>query len=95
MRIKLILAALALSTAALYGQAPAQTVVQSVAPATNAPVAPGAPAAQNPGSAAALQQLQQVKAANDEILAKQAATLQQLDEVQKAADQMKIYTKRG
>ena len=44
---------------------------------------------------AAVKLLQEMKAANDEILAKQAATLTQLDELQKAADQIRIYTKRS
>ncbi|MEP6809337.1 MAG: hypothetical protein ABI992_03775 [Chthoniobacterales bacterium] len=43
----------------------------------------------------ALRSLEAVKAANEELLKKQAATLQQLDELQKAADQLKIYSKRG
>ena len=95
MRIKLIFAAVAISASSIYAQAPAQTVVQSVAPATTVPVPQTAPAAQNAASAAALPLLQQVKAANEETLTKQAATLLQLDEMQKAAEQIKIYTKRG
>jgi len=43
----------------------------------------------------ALKMLQEMKAANEETLRKQAATLEQLDELEKAADQLKIYTKRG
>jgi hypothetical protein len=44
---------------------------------------------------AALKMLQKMKAANEEMLQKQAATLEQLDELEKAADQLKIYSKRG
>lgn len=95
MRIKLILAVFAISASALHAQAPAQTVVQSVAPAPAAPAPPGAPAAPSAVSTAAIQSLQQLKAANEETLAKQAATLLQLDELQKAAEQIKIYTKRS
>ena len=36
-----------------------------------------------------------MKAANEEILKKQAAALQQLDELQKAVEQLRIYSKRG
>ena len=39
--------------------------------------------------------LQQVKAANEEILRKQAATLEQLDDLEKAADQIRIFTGRS
>jgi hypothetical protein len=42
-----------------------------------------------------LKALQEMKAANDEILRKQAATLQQLDEMEKAAEQIKVYSKRS
>ena len=42
-----------------------------------------------------LQQLQQMKAANEETIRKQEAMLQQLDELQKAAEQLKIFAKRG
>lgn len=39
--------------------------------------------------------LQQMKAANEEILKKQQDTLQRLDELQKAAEQLKVFSKRG
>jgi hypothetical protein len=42
-----------------------------------------------------LKALQDMKAANDEVLKRQAATLQQLEEIEKAAEQLKIYSKRG
>ena len=85
-----------------FGAAQAQTstpvVVQAVGPAgTQAQPAPAAQAA--PANAAAAQStlklLQDMKAANDETLRKQAAALQQLDEIQKTADQIRIYSKRG
>jgi len=43
----------------------------------------------------ALKMLQEMKAANEETLKKQAAILQQLDELEKTADQIRIYSKRG
>lgn len=76
-------------------QSPAPVVVQAV-PTANAPTAvaaPGVTAAE--GSTAALKALQELKAANDDILTKQAATLLQLDELDKAAEQIKVYSKRG
>lgn len=39
--------------------------------------------------------LEEMKAANEETLRKQAATLEQLDELEKTADQLRVYTKRG
>ena len=44
---------------------------------------------------AAIKELEQIKAANDEVLAKQKAALQRLDELQDAADQLRIFAKRG
>ena len=68
-----IFAALAAASPA-RAQGPAPVVVQAASPAqsavTNAASAPAAPA-----SASALKLLQQMKAANDEVLKRQAATL--------------------
>jgi hypothetical protein len=71
-------------------------VVQQVRGATNTS-APDAASANQPaaGKAAVLKTLQEMKAANDELIRKQTATLQQLDEMEKAAAEIKIYTKRG
>ncbi len=44
---------------------------------------------------AAIQTLEKIKAANDEVLKRQLATLQQLEEIQQAADELKIFAKRG
>jgi hypothetical protein len=43
----------------------------------------------------AIKSLQEMKAANEELLQKQQATLQALDELQKQADQLRIYSKRS
>jgi hypothetical protein len=43
----------------------------------------------------AIKLLEQIKAANDEVLAKQKAALERLDELQDAADQLRIFVKRG
>jgi hypothetical protein len=44
---------------------------------------------------AAIKLLEQIKAANDEVLAKQKAALERLDELQEASDQLQIFAKRG
>ena len=88
-----IVASLALA-GSLLAQSPAPVVVQAATPAGTPARAPAAP--DNAGSIqAALKALQEMKAANEETLRKQAATLLQLDELAKTAEQIKIYTKRG
>jgi hypothetical protein len=58
--------------------------------------APNASAMVSSGSLAeAIRQLQQMKAANQDILKRQETVLQQLQELQKAAEQLKIFSKRG
>jgi hypothetical protein len=52
-------------------------------------------AAPNADAAQALKMLQQMKAANEETLRKQAATLEQLDELDKAANQIRIFSSRN
>ena len=44
---------------------------------------------------AAINALQEIKAANDDVLAKQKAALGKLDELQEAAQQLQIFAKRG
>ena len=87
-----------LASFALAGTLPAQSPVPVIVPAATPAVAPSrAPSApDNAGSLqGALKMLQEMKAANEETLRKQAAILQQLDELEKTAEQLKIYTKRG
>jgi hypothetical protein len=43
----------------------------------------------------AIKLLEQIKSANDEVLAKQKAAMERLDELQDAADQLRIFAKRG
>jgi hypothetical protein len=87
-----------LATFALAGLLPAQSPTPMVAPAATPAVASAqAPAApESSGSLQpALKMLQEMKAANEETLRKQAAMLEQLDELEKAADQLRVYAKRG
>jgi hypothetical protein len=82
---------------ALGGILPAQSPIPVIVPAA-VPVATlkTPPTSSNADSAqAVLKMLQQMKAANEETLRKQAATLEQLDELEKAADQIRIYTSRS
>ena len=88
-----ILASFAL-TSALPAQSPIPVVVQAATPATTSSRAPAASESAS-SVQTALKMLQEMKAANEETLRKQAATLQQLDELEKTAEQTKIYTKRG
>ena len=89
--------ALAISASGLQAQSPIQSVAQPIGAVANAPAAaPVAPVANGDAEAKALlQTLLQLKAANEEILKRQAATLMQLEEVAKAADQLKVYATRG
>ena len=78
----------------LPAQSPEPVIVQAATPAVTASQAPAT--SDNSGSVqAALKMLQEMKAANEETLRKQAATLEQLDELEKAADQLRVYTRRG
>lgn len=88
-----ILALFALA-GALPAQSPVPVNIQAATPA--AVPSRVSPAADNTGSVqGALKMLQEMKAANEETLRKQAAILQQLDELEKTADQIRIYSKRG
>ena len=87
-----------LATFALAGMLPAQSpmpvIVPAATPAVTLAQAPAAP--DSTGSIqAALKMLQEMKAANEETLRKQAATLEQLDALEKAADQVRIFSRRG
>lgn len=95
LRLSVVTVACACATIS-YAQTQAPVVVQQVPAATNTSAPDAASANQPaPGNAAVLKTLQEMKAANDELIRKQTATLQQLDEMEKAAAEMKIYTKRG
>jgi cell shape-determining protein MreC len=84
--------------AAASAQSPAPIVVQAANSGTNATSttsAAAAPATDVHSIPDAIKLLEQVKAANDEVLAKQKAALERLDELQDAADQLRIFAKRG
>ena len=94
-KVILGLAAMALASLPAPAQSPTPIVVQAIVPAAGAAMAT-TPIATSPATSdSTLKSLLAIKAANEEILRKQAATLLQLEEMEKAADQIKIYTKRG
>jgi hypothetical protein len=92
LKIFCLVSVLALS--AVEAQSPAPIVVQaaSAAPAASKMSAPVAGVSSVPE---AIKMLEQVKATNDEVLAKQKTALERLDELQEAADQLRIFAKRG
>ena len=77
----------------LPAQSPIPVIVPAATPAVAAK-APPTPARADSG-ASVLKMLQEMKAANEETLRKQAATLEQLAELEKLADQIRIFTSRG
>jgi hypothetical protein len=83
-----------LALTAAKAQSPAPIIVQAASPATAASTtSAAAPAVSSIPDAIKL--LEQMKAANDEVLAKQKAALERLDELQQAADELRIFSKRG
>jgi len=84
-----------LSLSATKAQSPAPVIVQAASPSTapSKPVAATVPVSSSVPDAIKL--LEQLKATNDELLAKQKAALDQLDELQQAVDELRIFSKRG
>ena len=91
---KIFCLTLVIAFGAAKAQSPAPIVVQpaSAIPARSTSSAPVSAVSSVPD---AIKLLEQTKAANDEILAKQKAALERLDELQQAADQLRIFAKRG
>jgi uncharacterized membrane protein len=96
MRAKLLFVFPLLLAFGVSAQSPTPIVVQaanSTAAAkstTSAPVAPDVHSIPE-----AIKLLEQIKATNEEVLAKQKAALERLGELQDAADQLRIFAKRG
>lgn len=88
---------LVLAMAAINAQSPAPVIVQPAnvpaATSTTSKTVASAPEAQS--IPAAIKLLEQIKAANAEVLAKQKTALEKLDELEDAADQLRIFAKRG
>jgi TolA-binding protein len=92
--LKFFYLAILLSLNTANAQSPAPIIVQAASPATGNPTT--AAVAPTPSSIPdAIKLLEQLKATNDEVLAKQKAVLDQLDELQQAVDELRIFSKRG
>ena len=78
-------------------QSPTPIIVQAAnaTAAKSTTTAASGPAADVQSIPDAIKLLEKIKAANDEVLAKQKAALEKLEEVQDAADQLRIFAKRG
>jgi hypothetical protein len=90
---KLLITAVLICLLRLSAAEQAPIIVQPANTAAPQPTA--APAPNAPDLSAALKSLQEMKAANDELLKKQEAVLQILDQLQEQADQLRIFAKRG
>jgi hypothetical protein len=88
---------LLLVASAIRAQSPRPIVVQAASgttvTTTSSQVVATAPDVHSVPDAIKL--LEQIKAANEEVLAKQKAAIERLDELQDAADQLRILAKRG
>jgi conjugal transfer/entry exclusion protein len=79
-------------------QSPPPIIVQPANSSASTSTSSKAAAAVAPDVQSALEAiklLEEIKAANAEILAKQKAALEKLDELKDAADQLRIFAKRG
>jgi hypothetical protein len=94
MRTYFFIFAAAVFVSVARAQSPTPIVVPAMTPAMIAK-SPAAPAVADASAQTTLKALQEIKAANTEILKQQEATLQKLDELEKAAQEIRIYTKRG
>ena len=93
--ITVLLIALALGGVA-NSQSPAPIIVQPAnATAATSTSFKTADLADTQSIPAAIKLLEQIKAGNADVLAKQKAALEKLDELQEAADQLQIFAKRG
>jgi len=89
---------LLLAVGAIRAQSPTPIVVQAVSGTTATSTSSKSAAAASSDVHSipdAIKLLEQIKAANDEVLAKQKAALERLTELQDAADQLRIFAKRG
>ena len=87
--------AVLLAVGGVSAQSPTPIVIQATS-ATAATSTTSVPATTDVHSIPdAINLLEQIEAANDEVLAKQKAALERLDELQDAADQLRIFVKRG
>jgi hypothetical protein len=83
-----------LAFSVVRAQSPAPIIVQAAT--ANPTISTASAPATSVGSIPdAIKSLEKIKAANDEVLAKQKAALERLEELQQAADELRIFAKRG
>jgi hypothetical protein len=91
--IAILLMLTGLGLVSTSGQSPAPIIVQAAnstpIPVTNV-VTPTVES-----NAAAIKMLQELKAANEEMVKKQQAVIAELDELAKTAEQLRTFAKRG
>ena len=89
--------AVLLAVVGVRAQSPTPIIVQaaSATAATSTSSKPAPAATDTQSLPNAIKSLEQIKAANDEVLAKQKAALERLAELQDAAEQLRIFAKRG
>lgn len=93
MRLNLFLLFAAFASVCALAQSPVPVIVPAdsqVATTKSAPAISDSSSGQN-----LLKMLQEMKAANEETLRRQATELDQLDELQKVADEIRLYTRRS
>jgi hypothetical protein len=99
MRVKILfIFPLLLALGTVIAQSPTPIVVQAVSGTTVTSTSSKSAAAASTDVHSipdAIKLLEQIKAANDEVLAKQKAALERLNELQDAANQLRIFAKRG
>ena len=78
----------------LSAQSPAPVVVPAAAPMVPSRALP-APSSNAESVPALLKMMQEMKAANEEMLRKQTATLEQIDALEKLSDQIRLNTRRS
>lgn len=84
-----------MSIFAANAQSPMPVLVPAASPTVSVPAGPAPRAQDSEALQGTIKMLEEMRAANEEMLKKQEATLLQLDEIQKAAEQLKIFSKRG
>lgn len=84
-----------MSIFAAKAQSPVPVIVPALSPAIVSATPKAAAVVDSDSLPLTIKMLQEMKAANEDMLKKQEVALQQLDQLQKAADEVKVFTKRG
>jgi hypothetical protein len=95
MKIFLLAISLVLAEQAAMAQSPTPVIVQPASVIPTRPAQSLQPSENSASVEAEIRLLEQIKSANDEILAKQKAALERLEEMQQLAEQLRIFAARG